>query len=47
MKGKPRNQKKGKTMNLLTHFNKTLMLPFIIALALVALVSPVVCAATL
>jgi len=29
-------------MNLLTHFNKTLMLPFIIALALVALVSPVV-----
>src|SRR5437667_2753113 len=42
MKGKPRNQKKGKTMNPLTHFKKIRILPLLMAVALVALISPVV-----
>src|SRR5438876_2049813 len=42
MKGKPRNQKKGKTMNPLTQFKKAKLLPLLIALALAALTSPVV-----
>jgi hypothetical protein len=40
MKGKPRNQKKGTTMNRLSHFKKLRILPFVIAPALVALAVP-------
>jgi hypothetical protein len=42
MTGKPQNQKekKGRTMNSLTHFKKIRILPLLIAPALVALVSP-------
>src|SRR5437870_11472888 len=40
MKGKPRNQKKGKIMNPLTQFKKAKILPLLIVLALVALASP-------
>jgi hypothetical protein len=39
MKGKPRNQKKGKTMNPLTQFKKISILPLLIAVAFVALTS--------
>jgi hypothetical protein len=40
MKGKPRNQKKGTTMNRLSHFKKLRILRFVIAPALVALAVP-------
>src|SRR5213594_427129 len=40
MKGKPRNQKKGRTMNPLTQLKKISILPILIAPALVALASP-------
>src|SRR2546422_5956025 len=40
MKGKPRNQKKGTTMNPLTQFKKISILPLLIVLALGALTSP-------
>src|SRR5205823_8795071 len=42
MKSKPRNQKKGRTMNPLTQFKKILILPLLIALSLVALASPLI-----
>jgi len=40
MKRKPQNQKKGTTMNSLTQLKKILILPILIALAVVTLVSP-------
>src|SRR6266702_8083821 len=40
VKGKLRNKKKGRTMNPLTQFKKILILPILIALALLTLVSP-------
>src|SRR5438876_12304128 len=42
MKSKPRNQKKGRTMNPLTQFKKILILPLLIALSLIALASPTI-----
>src|SRR6059058_497842 len=40
MKRKPQNQKNGTTMNSLTQLKKILILPILIALAVVTLVSP-------